>query len=352
MKIIDKVFGSYQNEPVMEYTLVNDSGMSVSCLNYGCIITKIMVPDRNGTIENVVLGFENLEDYIDLAPYFGSVVGRVAGRISNSQFELDGEVYRVTPNEDPNHLHGGKKGFNCVIWKTESMETENAVGIKFFYRSLDGEEGYPGNLDTTILYLLNNQNELSISYEGVSDQKTIVNLTNHSYFNLSGNLKRDCSEHILQLESNRFLELGSDLIPTGKMLESNNTPFDFKHGRLLKTGMKSSHPQNVLAGNGYDHPLLFTKKGENTVALSEKESGRTLLVTTDQPCVVLYTANQLEGPFSIAGVRARDYLGVCLETQGLPDAINQPNFPSIVLNPEDVYYATTKYRFFSNTIGV
>lgn len=352
MKIIDKVFGSYYDESVMEYTLVNDSGMSVSCLNYGCIITKIMVPDRNGNIENVVLGFENLEDYIDLSPYFGSAVGRVAGRISNSQFELDGEVYRVTPNEDPNHLHGGKKGFNSVIWKTEGIETENAIGLKFFYRSLDGEEGYPGNLDTTILYLLNNQNELSISYEAVTDKKTIVNLTNHSYFNLSGNLKRDCSEHILQLESNRFLELGSDLIPTGKMLESSNTPFDFKHGRLLKTGMKSSHPQNVLAGNGYDHPLLFTKKGENTVVLSEKESGRTLLVTTDQPCVVLYTANQLEGPFSIAGVRARNYLGVCLETQGLPDAINQPDFPTIVLNPEEVYHATTKYRFFSNTIGV
>jgi aldose 1-epimerase len=217
---------------------------------------------------------------------------------------------------------------------------------------LDGEEGYPGNLDTTILYLLNNQNELSISYEAVSDQKTIVNLTNHSYFNLSGNVKRDCSEHILQLESNRFLELGSDLLPTGRMIESSNTPFDFHHGRLLKTGMKSAHPQNVLADNGYDHPLLFTKKGENTVVLSEKESGRTLLVTTDQHCVVLYTANQLEGPYSIAGVRARNYLGVCLETQGLPDAINQPDFPTIVLNPEEVYHATTKYRFFSNTIGV
>jgi aldose 1-epimerase len=352
MKIVEKLFGRYNDESVMEYTLYNDSGMSVSCLNYGCIITKIMVPDRNGNIENVVLGFENLEDYIDLSPYFGSVVGRVAGRISNSQFELDGEVYRVTPNEGPNHLHGGKKGFNSVIWKTESIKAENAVGLKFFYCSKNGEEGYPGNLDTTIVYLLNNQNELSISYEARTDQKTIVNLTNHSYFNLSGNIKRDCSEHILQLESERFLELGLDLIPTGRMIDSTNTPFDFKRGRLLKAGIRSEHPQNVLAGNGYDHPLIFTKKGKNTVALSEKESGRTLLVTTDQPCVVLYTANQLEGPYSISGVRARNYLGVCLETQGLPDAINQPDFPSIVLRPGEVYNATTKYRFFSNTIGV
>jgi aldose 1-epimerase len=352
MKILDKLFGRYHDESVIEYTLVNDSGMSVSVLNYGCIITKIMVPDRNGKIENVVLGFEQIEDYIDLSPYFGSVCGRVAGRISHSQFELDGEVYQLTPNEGSNHLHGGKKGFNSVIWETESIETENAVGLKFFYRSIDGEEGYPGNLDTTIVYLLNNQNELSISYEAVTDKKTIVNLTNHSYFNLSGNIKRDCSDHILQLESDRFLELGSDLIPTGKFIDSTNTPFDFKHGRLLKSGIKSDHPQNVLAGNGYDHPLIFAKKGENTVALSEKESGRTLLVTTDQPCVVLYSANQLEGPYSISGVRARNYLGVCIETQGLPDAINQPDFPTIVLKPEEVYRATTKYRFFSNTIGV
>lgn len=352
MNILDRLFGSHNGESVMEYTLVNDSGMSLSCLNYGCIITKILVPDRNGKMENVVLGFEQMEDYVDLSPYFGAVVGRVAGRINGAEFELDGEIYRLTPNENNNHLHGGKKGFNSVIWKTEPFETENAVGLKFFYRSVNGEEGYPGNLDTMVTYLLNNQNELSISYEARTDQKTVVNLTNHSYFNLSGNLKRDVSEHILQVDSDRFLELGSDLIPTGKMLDSTNTPFDFKHGRLLKSGMKSDYPQNVLAGHGYDHPLIFSKKGENTVALSDKESGRTLLVTTDQPCVVLYTGNYLEGPYSIFGVRARNYLGVCLETQALPDAINQPNFPSIVLNPEEVYQATTTYRFFSNTIGV
>ncbi|MDR7078564.1 aldose 1-epimerase [Neobacillus niacini] len=352
MKITDKLFGHYIDEPVMEYTLVNDSGMSVSCLNYGCIITKILVPDRSGNIENVVLGFEQFFDYLDLSTYFGSVVGRVAGRISHAEFVLDGESYQLTANEYPNHLHGGKKGFHSVIWKSEPIETENAVGLKFFYRSIDGEEGYPGNLDTTIIYRLNNQNELSITYEAHTDQKTIVNLTNHSYFNLSGNIKRDCSEHVLQLENDRFLELGLNLIPTGRLIDAANTPFDFKHGRLLKSGMKSSHPQNALAGNGYDHPLLFAKKGENTVVLTEKESGRTLQVTTDQPCVVLYTANQLEGLYSISGVRARNHLGVCLETQGFPDAINQPHFPSIVLNPEEVYHSTTKYRFFSNTIGV
>lgn len=351
MKIVDKLVRHFQGEPVVEYSLVNDSGMSVSCLNYGCVITKIIVPDRYGNFENVVIGFDQFEDYLDFSPYFGAVVGRVAGRIKDARFELDGKEYILAENEFPNHLHGGRKGFSSVVWKTEKIEKVNAVGIKFFYHSPDGEEGYPGNLDTHVTYLLNNKNELTISYEGKTDQKTLVNLTNHSYFNLSGNLKRDCTEHILQLESDRFLELGEALIPTGKMIAVKKTPFDFRHGRRLITGMNSVHPQNALAGNGYDHPFVFTKEGENTIVLTDEQSGRTLMVTTDQPCVVVYTSNQLDGPFSIAGVRARNYLGVCLETQGLPDAIHHPEFPPVILNPEDVYYSTTKYRFFANTVG-
>ena len=347
MKILDRVFGSYNGEPVIEYTLTNDAGMAVSCLNFGCVIRKIIVPDRNGHFENVVLGFDDFNDYLEYSPYFGAVVGRVAGRIKDAKFELDGLEYQLAANKYPNHLHGGKRGFNSIIWKTKIVEQEDAIGIKFSYLSPDGEEGYPGNLDICITYLLSNTNELSITYEARTDRKTLVNLTNHSYFNLSGNLKRDCSEHKLQLESDRYLELGPDLLPTGKMIESKGTTFDFREGRELKSGIKSTHPQNLLAGNGYDHPLLFTKTGENTIMLSEKENGRSLLVTTDQPCVVLYTGNQLEGLYSIAGIRARNYLGVCLETQGLPDAIHHPEFPSVILNPDEVYCSTTKYRFFS-----
>ncbi|MFZ7943370.1 aldose epimerase family protein [Neobacillus sp. 19] len=351
MKLVDKVFGLYAGEPVIEYSLVNDSGMTVSFLNYGCVITEIIVPDRHGNFENVVLGFDELEDYLELSPYFGAVVGRVAGRIKGAGFELDGKEYLLAENEHPNHLHGGRKGFSSVIWQAEKIETEQAVGVKFFYQSPNGEEGYPGNLDTNVTYLLNNKNEFKITFEGKTDQTTIVNLTNHSYFNLSGNLKRDCTEHILQLESDRFLELAPDLIPTGQMLKTKNTPFDFQHGRRLNAGRSSTHPQNVLVGNGYDHPLIFTNKGENQIVLTDEESGRTLLVTTNQPCVVLYTANQLEAPYSIMGVRARNYLGVCLETQGLPDAIHHPEFPTTILKPEEVYYSTTTYRFFANTLG-
>jgi aldose 1-epimerase len=347
MEILNRVFGDNNGEPVMEYTITNDSGMSVSCLNYGCVITKIMVPDRNGKFENVVLGFDNFQDYLEYSPYFGAVVGRVSGRIKDARFELDGQEYQLSANEDPNHLHGGNQGFNSRLWKTECIEREDAIGIRFTYLSRDGEEGYPGNLDVSIIYLLSNNNELTITYQAMTDQKTIVNLTNHSYFNLSGNLKRDCSEHILQLESDSFLELGPDLIPTGKLVNSNGTPFDFKLGQVLGAGMKSTHPQIILAGNGYDHPLLFTENGENTIKLSDQESGRSLLVLTDQPCVVVYTGNYLEGPYSITGVPARNYLGVCLETQGFPDAIHHPNFPTISLNPGEVYASTTKYRFFS-----
>ncbi|CAH2715829.1 Aldose 1-epimerase [Neobacillus rhizosphaerae] len=348
MKIQDRIFGMYAGESITEYTLVNDSGMTVSCLNYGCVITKIIVPDRAGTFENVVLGFEGFDEYLQWSPYFGAVVGRVAGRIKGASFELDGKEYRLAANEAPTHLHGGEKGFSSVIWRTEKLEEDNAVGVKFFYHSLDGEEGYPGHLDTIVTYLLTNENELSMIFEGKTDQKTLVNLTNHSYFNLSGNLKRDCSEHKLQLDSDRFLELGPDFIPTGKMSDPTNTPFDFQRARRLKDGINSSHSQNELVGHGYDHPLIFTKKGENTIVLSDEESGRMLEVTTNQPCVVLYTSNQLEGPFSISGVPARNYLGVCLETQGLPDAIHHSAFPTVILNPEEVYYSTTKYRFFAN----
>ncbi|MED3563247.1 aldose epimerase family protein [Bacillus xiapuensis] len=346
MKITEQVFGEYNGRKVIEYTLVNDSGMRVSCLNYGCVITKIMVPDRGGMMENVVLGFDNFNDYLEWSPYFGAVVGRVAGRIKDARFELDGKEYQLAKNEGANHLHGGQKGFSSCFWQAEKIENEQAAGVKFTYQSPDGEEGYPGHLNTAVTYLLTNENELEITFEATTDQTTIVNLTNHTYFNLSGNLKRDITDHILQQEGDRILELGSDLIPTGNMIETAGTPFDFSKGRRLRDGIYSTYAQNVLVGNGYDHPLIFSKQGENSILLSDEESGRRLEVTTNQPCVVLYTGNFLEGPYSISGVPARDYLGVCLETQGFPDAIHHPEFPTIILNPEEVYFGKTTYRFF------
>jgi aldose 1-epimerase len=346
MNVTGRLFGRFEGGAVNEFTLVNDFGMAVSCLNYGCVITKILVPDRSGKLENVVLGFDRIEDYLKWSPYFGAVVGRVAGRTKGAQFELNGTEYKLAANEGQNHLHGGIHGFHSVVWEVETFKEETAVGVKFFYHSSDGDEGYPGNLETTVTYRLNNENELAITFEARTDQTTLVNLTNHSYFNLSGNIKRDCSEHKLQLDSSGFLELGPDLIPTGKVLEAADTPFDFRAGRSIADGIHSSHPQNILVGNGYDHPLIFSKQGKNKIVLSEEESGRVLEITTNQPCVVFYSGNQLAGPFSISGVPARNYLGVCLETQGFPDAIHHPEFPSVILNPGELYEQKTTYRFF------
>lgn len=345
MKIEERIFGTVKNRPVMEYTLLNENGLSVSCLNYGCIITKIMVPDKDGTIENIVLGFDCLEDYIE-SPYYGSIVGRVAGRIKDAQFTLGKTEYRLSANIPPNHLHGGEAGFSSALFDVEKIEKRDAAGIKFTYESPDGEEGYPGNVKLSVSYLWNNENELKMTYHATTDKETIVNITNHSYFNLSGNAKRDCLEHELTVESDRFLELNEQLLPTGILIQAKDTPFDFQKGKKLKEGIESDFQQNAIVGNGYDHPLIFSESGKHTTELREEESGRVMYVITDQPAMVLYTANQLEeDTIFYEGVKGRPYLGVCLETQGYPDAVHHPSFPSISLKPEEEYIAETKLKF-------
>lgn len=344
MEITKRLFGYVKNKPVIAFQLKNDHGIKMTCLNYGCVISELIVPDKDGKFENIVLGFDHIEDYIKYSPYFGAVVGRVAGRIKDAEFELNGKVYKLSKNENGNQLHGGDHGFHHVIWNGSTIEREDAVGAEFSYSSADGEEGYPGNLEIQVTYLLTNNQELLITYRGKTDKKTIVNVTNHSYFNLSGNLKRDVKEHTLQLDSDQFLELDKELLPTGKKLNVDGTVFDFRHGRKIRDGIESRHPQNVLVGNGYDHPFLL-KGDKNPIILQDQESGRILEVETDQPAVVLYTSNSLTDDFSIRGRRSKKYLGVCLETQGVPDAIHHPEFPSVVLNPGEEYTARTKYAF-------
>ncbi|TCN26695.1 aldose epimerase family protein [Mesobacillus foraminis] len=345
MKVFKEKFGELDGQDVTAFTMVNDHGMEVTSLDFGCIITKINAPDQNGVLENVVLGFDSLDEYLENSPFFGAVVGRVAGRISGAEFELRNRVYQLAKNDNGNHLHGGLKGFDKVIWNGEIEEGENAVSLVFTYFSRDGEEGYPGNLSMKVIYTLNNDNELQITYEGVSDQRTLLNVTNHTYFNLSGDLKRDILEHVLTLKSNEFLELRDDLIPTGEILSVENTPFDFTQGRKIKDGAKSDHPQNILAGKGYDHPFILAENNNEEIVLEDEQSGRKLIVETDQPGVVLYTSSQLSGDFSIRGAQARPYLGLCLETQGLPDSIHQPHFKPCVLEKDEVYRSVTKYRF-------
>jgi aldose 1-epimerase len=345
MKVIQQPFGEIDGEIVHSFTLKNNHGFEVTCLNYGCIITKVMAPDADGDIENIVLGFDTIEEYLQYTPYFGAVVGRVAGRIKNGEFELDGKTYHVTKNENSNHLHGGNKGFSHVLWNTNSIEKDDAASVEFYYTSPDGEEGYPGGLDMKVVYTINDKNELTITYQGKSDQTTLLNVTNHSYFNLSGNLKRDILKHQLTLKSDRFLELDKALLPTGDILDVENTPFDFRSGRFIEDGVKSGNAQNHIAGFGYDHPFLLSENQQNEIVLNDQESGRELVIETDQPCVVLYTGNQMEDHFTIRDVPSRKYLGLCLETQGLPDAIHHPHFPSCVLEAGETYHSETKYAF-------
>ncbi|MGX6444440.1 aldose epimerase family protein [Neobacillus sp. K501] len=345
MRVIQKKFVELAGQTVTAYTLVNDHGMEVTTIDYGCTITKILVPDRNGVIENVVLGFDTLEEYQQYSPYFGAICGRHAGRIANAEFTLDGTTYQLAKNNGGNHLHGGLQGFDKVVWNTVVVEEKDSIHLEFSYLSKDGEEGYPGNLEMKVTYTLNNENELVIDYEGVSDQATVLNVTNHSYFNLSGNLKRDILQHTLTLKSDCFLELNEELIPTGEILPVEGTEFDFRTGRKIVGGTETTNPQNVLVGNGYDHPFLLAENGNKEIQLYDEKSGRRLIIETDQPGVVLYTGNMLGEDFSIRGVQARKHLGLCLETQGPPDSLNHPHFPSAVLEKGEKYKAVTKYRF-------
>lgn len=338
-------FGKINGQAVDIFTMENINGMRIKCINYGCIITEILVPDSNGTLENIVLGFNSLEEYIEDSAYLGAVIGRVAGRIAGAQFELDGITHNLPKNENQNHLHGGGKGFHSVIWDAIVKENEEETTIEFTYVSPDGEEGYPGNVNMKVQYTLTNDNELVISYYGTSDQKTLLDVTNHTYFNLSGNLKRDILDHILMINSDEFLELNNELLPTGKILEVKNTSFDFRKERKITNGLRSPHSQNILAGDGYDHPFLLSANHQQEIRLVDQESGRMMVIETDQPNVILYTGNQLEGHYKVHGVPVRKHLGLCLETQGFPDSIHHSHFPSIVLGAGEKFNSKTKYSF-------
>ncbi|MFC0473321.1 aldose epimerase family protein [Halalkalibacter kiskunsagensis] len=345
MRITKEPFGQLQGTNVNAYTLMNNQGFQVTALDYGCIITKIIAPDKDGNLENVVLGFDSLGEYQEHSPYFGAVIGRVAGRINKGEFELNGKSYTLPQNDGKNHLHGGNVGFDKVIWNTQIIEREDEVGLKFNYRSPDGEEGYPGTVDMKVTYLLNNENELTISYDGVSDQDTLLNVTNHTYFNLSGDLKTTITDHVLTMKSHQYLALGDDLIPTGEMVDVENTVFDFQNGREIVDGIESRHRQNRLASNGYDHPFLLDENYNKEIQLKDRTSGRSLIIETNEPCVVLYTGNMIGSNYKIRGVNASNYLGLCLETQGLPDAINHPHFPTVILKQGETYSRSTKYTF-------
>ncbi|WP_404455595.1 galactose mutarotase [Virgibacillus necropolis] len=326
-----------------EFKLVNEQGMSVSVLDFGGIITEVIVPDRKGNKENVVLGYKNYAGYEENPNFFGALIGPVAGRIQDASFELNDQTYSLESNDGDNHLHGGSNGFHRVTWDVEPFETGDSVGLKLTHRSSDGDRGYPGNVDVAVTYTLNNDNDFIIDYWASSDQTTPIALTNHSYFNLSGDLKNTVSGHHVTMDSSSIVGLDSELIPTGKLVDVSGTTFDFRDGRHLSEGFEDDSEQHKIADNGYDHYFMFDNEGH--VVVKDEDSGRVMKVTTDQPGMVMYTANGLAEGLELKEGSSRKYLGVCFETQGSPASLHHEGFPNVILEAGTEYNKRTKFSF-------
>jgi aldose 1-epimerase len=348
MAIKKDLFGRLPDgTPVDIYTLTNTSGLQARIMTYGGILVSLKVPDKTGVLADVNLGFDTLEGYLGTHPYFGAIVGRYANRIAKARFMLDGVEYHLAANNNDNTLHGGIKGFDKVVWTAEPVESGHGPGLKLAYLSKDMEEGYPGNLAVTVVYTLTNANGLEIRYEATTDKPTVLNLTNHAYWNLKGEGGGDILGHILQIEADKITAVDSpvNLIPTGEILAVAGTPFDF-------TAPHAIGERIAQVEGGYDHNFVL-RSGGGTLALAahveEPESGRTMEVWTDQPAIQLYTGNFLDGTVVGKGGHAYGkHDAFCLETQHFPDSPNHPNFPSTVLEPGLVFRTVTVYKFAMN----
>lgn len=341
MEITKKKFGLLPDgREVLLYSLKNNNGMEVDIINYGGIITAIRIPDKHKEPGDVVLGFETLDAYLAEQPYFGAIIGRYANRIADGRFTLDGKEYKLAVNNGPNHLHGGTKGFDKVLWTSSVEKTLDNVALKLGYQSPDMEEGYPGNLLVEVEYSLNDQNELGISYRARTDKTTHVNLTNHSYFNLN-NCRGDILDHVLMIDADKVTELNADSVPTGKILDVSNTCFDFRSARPIGEEIDETPP-------GYDiNYIVNNHNGElkRIATLYHEGSGRVMDVLTTEPGVQLYTSNYVENIKGKEGVVYDKHAAVCFEAQQFPDSPNQQSFPSTVLHPGDEYRQVTVYRF-------
>lgn len=348
INISKDVFGQKDGQDIFLYTLENDQNMSVSITNYGGIITKIKTPDRDGKIADVVLGFNNLNDYLGEHPFFGAIIGRYGNRIANGKFSIDDQEYTLPINNEPNSLHGGLKGFDKKVWLAKEINDGSLGGIELSTTSRDGEEGYPGKLDITVKYLLSVENELHIEYAATTDKPTVINLTNHSYFNLKGEGSGDVMQHQLMIKASKMTPVNSSLIPSGMLDNVKGTPFDFTSltpigERIDEENLQLSH------GGGYDHNFVFddaSGKLKEVAMVYEPITGRKLQVFTTEPGVQLYTGNFLDG--TLIGKSGRPYQkrhAFCLETQHFPDSPNHAHFPSTRLNPNEVYQSKTVYKF-------
>jgi aldose 1-epimerase len=344
-------FGSMPDgTSISQYTLTNSKGMTMKVINYGGIITHLMAPDKNGTFEDVVLGHDSLSGYLKSNPYFGALIGRYGNRIGNGKFTLDGKTYTLAQNNGPNNLHGGPNGFDKRVWTIEEYPVDNGTALKLSYLSKDLEEGYPGNLQAEVIYHLTDSNELKINYRATTDKKTVVNLTQHTYFNLSGNTKSDILSHELFINADKFVPVDKTLIPTGELKPVSETPFDFKTPVAIGSRIEKDD-QQLKFGTGYDHCWVLNRKTDSlelAATLHDPATGRVMSVYTTEPGIQFYSGNFLNG--SITGKYNTVYnqrYGLCLETEHFPDSPNKKNFPPVVLNPGEVYTTQTVYAFSS-----
>ena len=337
-------------DSIMLYTLKNESGMTVKVTNYGAIITSIVVPDRNGDMADVVLGYDRVEDYMNAVdrPYFGAIVGRYGNRIAKGEFRLKGETYSLATNNNENHLHGGIIGFDKVVWDAEFDKSDNSISLSYLAKDL--EEGYPGNVQVRVTYALTNDNRIVIDYHATTDKATPVNLTQHTYFNLKGEGNGTILDHELMLNAKKYTPVDATLIPTGDMSDVAGTPFDFTMSKPIGRDIELDHEQ-LTFGLGYDHNWVLDKSGDDaniTLAARayERSTGRVLEVHTTEPGVQFYCGNFLDG--RLTGKSGKPYVqrgGFCLETQHYPDSPNQRSFPSTILEPGSEYSTRTEFRF-------
>lgn len=340
--IVENPYGNFNNDAVTQYTITNPTGMQVSILNYGGTVTSIIAPDKNGNKGNVVLSYDSLAGYLQKGnPYFGALVGRYGNRIANGKFTLDGKTYSLATNNNGNALHGGIKGFDKVIWQAEKLPGDSSLQLT--YLSKNGEEGYPGNLSVKVVYTLTANNELKIEYTATTDKATPINLTNHSYFNLSAGEDSTILDHRVMINADRFTEVNDKLIPTGKLPDVKGTPMDF-------TAEKAVGKEISQVKGGYDHNFVLNKNGndmEKAATVYHPASGRYMEVWTTQPGIQFYTGNFLNGTLThtVNGAKYVQHAALCLETQHFPDSPNQPAFPNAILKPGETYKQTTVYKF-------
>ncbi|KIL43313.1 aldose epimerase family protein [Jeotgalibacillus campisalis] len=340
VSITSREIAQHNGDPIVEYKLKNDNGCELTVLNYGCTISKWTAKDRNGIYENIVIGFDQFEPYLSQPNYFGAVIGRVAGRISNATFSIDDHTYHVEANDGKSSLHGGGAGFDKKVWDGTISE-ENDLIFKLKSKHLEG--GFPGNIDVTVTYRLLEDDTLEVEYHGVTDHATIINMTNHSYFNLSGGFKDSILDHELKLNSSHYLPLDDILIPIGSLRDVSNTAFDFRTPKRVGEGIQSDDEQIKLAGGGFDHPFALDEGSDYEISLTDPASGRRLTIETDQKSVVVFSSNKMDDNLTIRETKASNHMAICLETQNYPNAINEPSFPSIELQPGQAYSAKTRY---------